>query len=132
MCILLAFISRSGSTLLARYLDAIPTVGVTLEANLPDGIFRPELVIEHPKAIDRALDTLFDDAKFRAWSIAPEAVRARMLEHSFPLRFATLLPDILKPTFAIETSHGRCSSRRIAFGVSRRRGACIRSHRSSS
>ncbi len=100
MCILLAFISRSGSTLLARYLDAIPTVGVTLEANLPDGIFRPELVIEHPKAIDRALDTLFDDAKFRAWSIAPEAVRARMLEHSFPLRFATLLPDILKLAFA--------------------------------
>lgn len=97
--ILLAYISRSGSTLLSEHLDAVPSVGVTLEADLPDGIFRSELLIERPESVDRALDRLYGDPKFRAWGVAREALRARLLERPFPQRFSAVLREILALAF---------------------------------
>ncbi|MFG0250515.1 MAG: sulfotransferase family protein [Phycisphaeraceae bacterium JB051] len=97
--IFLSYISRSGSTLLARLLSELPGVEATLEANFPDGVFRPELIINEPDDIPSALDRLYADPKFQGWQVSREALAQWLKSQNTPLRFAQILDGILKLTF---------------------------------
>ena len=79
--IFLIYMNRSGSTLLARLLDNYKEIGVTPEANLPDGINHGTGKLESLKNIDRFLDEIFTDDRFCSWQLNKKILRDKLIEH---------------------------------------------------
>jgi hypothetical protein len=97
----LTYVSRSGSTLLARLLDEYDDIAVTLESQYPDGVTnRPPLDIDTPQALPAAMDRLYSDPKFREWNVDRDELTRRLKQEAFPLPAERVLEVILERTFA--------------------------------
>lgn len=96
----LVYLNRSGSTLLASLLNKYEDIGVSLEANFPDGIWHGDDHVRNPRELDRYLDRVYQDPKFEAWDIQRTVLHAALMRHNFPFRFSQILPVILKQYFA--------------------------------
>lgn len=77
--IFLIYMNRSGSTLLSRLLDNYKEIGVTPEANLPDGINHGTGKLESLKDIDRFLDEIFTDDRFCSWQLNKKILRDKLI-----------------------------------------------------
>lgn len=97
--VVLIHLSRSGSTLLSRLLDELEEVGVTIEGAVPDGMTIPWIEIENTASLDRALDALFVQSKFRHWGVPREALRRRLVQSGFPIPVRVWLAGILDTYF---------------------------------
>jgi len=97
--VFLTYVSRSGSTLLARMLDEYAEVGVSLEARLPDGILYPAVPLRCPADAPPAMEVLYSDPKFRQWGIDREALRTALEQGPFPIRYDRLLRTVLATYF---------------------------------
>ena len=91
--------NRSGSTLLASLLDQYAEIGVSLEANIPDGIAHVPFELNKIEDIDRYLKTLYSDIKFRAWNIDQKILKERISSLTFPVGFPSLLQTVFKEYF---------------------------------
>ncbi len=97
--VFLTYVSRSGSTLLARMLDEYAEVGVSLEARLPDGILYPPVPLRCPADVPAALKVLYGDPKFRQWGIDRDALAAALAQGPFPIPYDRLLRTVLAAYF---------------------------------
>jgi len=95
----LTYMTRSGSTLLARELDKYKTVGVTIEDDIPDGLLDGEKVfIENEKRLEEYLNVLFSRPKFRFWNISRNHLQKKFQEEAtYPLHIG----DILRKLYEI-------------------------------
>lgn len=103
LCIL-TYLSRSGSTFLARLLSEYRDIGVSLEAEFPDGVCYRELVIHGPEEVDGAVAALGRMEMFRHWQIDPGRLSARLRQMAFPIRFPALFQLILEMNFAEDSA----------------------------
>lgn len=92
----LAYLSRSGSTLLARLLDQQEEIGVTLEADFPDGLLRKEAILQSPADFAAFWQVLLRSEKFREWKLPPDEIRDALAGVSYPLPFRRLLPILVQ------------------------------------
>jgi len=93
----LTYMSRSGSTFLAQEIDSIRGVYVGIEARFQDGWIRgPQVILNNEAELNRYLETLYEDPKFRAWGISAASLKERLTALSFPLRFSDVLIASLK------------------------------------
>lgn len=96
----LTYLSRSGSTYLARLLDELEGVQVSLEAPLG---FRPfpgrELSCTGAEQIERYVGALYQEPKFQSWGVDREALTAALARHPATLHFPDLLRAILAEAF---------------------------------
>lgn len=101
--VFVSYISRSGSTLLCRLLDAYNEISVGIEAGFPG--FIKELVPERYKTIscrsslDQYLDELFEDIRFKEWHIIRKRLTARLEKVGYPLSFQDILLSCLREYF---------------------------------
>lgn len=92
----LTYLSRSGSTLLARMLDSRAGIRVSLEARLPDGIVRRGLPLRSQTDVAPLLDHLYADPKFREWKLDRERLRERLEALRFPSTYRHVLEVLLE------------------------------------
>jgi hypothetical protein len=97
--VFLLYMNRSGSTLLASLLDQYSEVGVTPEANIPDGLGGLKLRLDTPGAVEYYLDRLYEDRKFAAWNVERSSIRAALHRLPPPRDFGRILVEILKCYF---------------------------------
>ena len=98
--VFLTYLSRSGSTYLARQLDAYQDVAVSLEADFPDGIAYEGAPIASTRAnLEPALDALFALDKFQAWQVERPALHKALAARSFPVSFEAFLIEALQQHF---------------------------------
>lgn len=97
--VFLTYIPRSGSTYLAKLLDEYKDIGVTIEANIPDGIRNGKCKIENYNDFEEYLERLYRDEKFNYWNIDKDRLKKILMNHSFPIKFNTILPVILNEYF---------------------------------
>lgn len=95
----LTYISRSGSTYLARLLNEYDDIGVSIEARLPDGILYRSLEITRSQDVEKALEVLFSDGKFRAWNLRKDELERELRRLGFPIGYDKLLRTLLKMYF---------------------------------
>lgn len=100
--VFLTYMSRSGSTLLARLLSEYSDIGVSLEADLPDGILHEGMHIESVDDIHAILDRLYSNAKFVAWNIGRKSLGEELVKTDFPIGFGGLLNVLLNEYFKKE------------------------------
>lgn len=99
----LAYVSRSGSTLLARLLEEYDDLAVSLESNVPDGVtVRPALDVHSAADLPAAMKKLYADPKFRAWGLDRDNLAAELAAERFPLRAERILQVILQQAFGNE------------------------------
>ena len=89
--------ARSGSTLLARELDALKDVAVSIEEDIPDGLVKgQEVKINDEKELEQYLDHIFQDRKLGAWGISKDRLKNVLLrDYGFPLYFNSILEALL-------------------------------------
>ena len=97
------YISRSGSTLLCRLLDAYNEISVGIEAGFPG--FMTELVPEKynpmtsKKQLDHYLDELYEDIRFKEWQVNRTSLIARLGKIGYPITFQDILLSCLQEYF---------------------------------
>lgn len=97
------YISRSGSTLLCRLLDAYGGISVGIEAGFPGYV--NELIPEkHKKINDKAsldcyLDDLFVDIRFQQWNVDRGKLISKLEKIGYPLTFKEILLCCLEEYF---------------------------------
>jgi hypothetical protein len=91
---LLVYLSRSGSTLLARELSKYNDVFVSIEANLPR-FNKLQRIFGITKDPESYIKQLYADPKFRAWGIASEQVRAALKDVPCPPKLEKALAALL-------------------------------------
>jgi len=97
--VFLTYIPRSGSTLLARMLSDVKGVEVTLEADFPDGLLRPELVLNTDEEVPAGVQNLLGDRKFSAWSFSRSDLKDRLTGLQKPAGYSEWLPAVLASVF---------------------------------
>lgn len=95
----LTYLSRSGSTLLARMLDEYVDIGVTPEARIPDGITHGDTTVSDNSDQGSYPNELYNDEKFRAWNVSRGNIRLKLEQFSLPVRFQDILLSILSEYF---------------------------------
>ncbi|MBW2107108.1 MAG: sulfotransferase [Deltaproteobacteria bacterium] len=102
----LCYINRSGSTFLAKLLDEYAQIGVTPEARIPDGIaYGGPVRLNGRSDLERFMDRLYADYKFRAWGIYRDRLKERISKQGFPVAAPVLLPVILSCYFKESLPH---------------------------
>ena len=114
--ILLTYVNRSGSTLLARLLDEYNDVGVTPEARIPDNIIHGPIAVDNLKEIESLLSRLYRDEKFSSWGIDRDVLGQRLSACTMPLKFEELLQVILNEYFGSESVKARIYKCGAYFG----------------
>lgn len=93
----LSFINRSGSTLLAKELSSFRDVTVTLEGleRRSIGWDKVTLDLKSDRDIERWLDNVYSEEKFRSWEINRDELRGRLHDASFPISYNNFLSILL-------------------------------------
>ena len=93
----LSFINRSGSTLLAKELSSLRDVTVTLEGleGRSIGLDNLALELKSDRDIERWLDNVYSEEKFRSWEINRDELRGRLQDASFPINYNNFLSILL-------------------------------------
>jgi predicted transposase YbfD/YdcC len=94
--------ARSGSTLLARELDALSNVAVTIEEDIPDGIVKGHPVeLHNEKEVDQYLDEIFQGEKLRSWNVQRESLKTEIFRHTnYPVHYDHVLRSLHALYFA--------------------------------
>jgi len=98
--VFLTYMARSGSTFLADLLHGYTDIGVTLEAQFPDGIRDRGLALPGREQLPIVLRLLRENRKFRAWGIEEAALAKAFESCGYPLSFDKFLPVVLRLYFA--------------------------------
>lgn len=97
--VFLEYISRSGSTLLAKKLDEFIDIGVSLEANYFKNIPRGEVNISSENNLEKILAILLKDEKIACWNLNKSALLKRLSKHTYPICSCVLLKELLAEYF---------------------------------
>ncbi len=101
--VLLAYLSRSGSTFLCTLLDAHPDVVVTPEAWFPPSALGPlagRVVLADEDDLDAYLAYLWDDYKLRSWGVSMAELRRAVLDSGPPPWPASELLRLVSESYA--------------------------------
>lgn len=103
----LTYLSRSGSTLLAKKLSEYPSLGVTIEANWVDGIRKGNrtIKINNKKELNAYLKTIEKSSKYKFWNIDSEKLEESILNKQFPFCYKDVLEEILLQYFDFKSSY---------------------------
>jgi len=97
------YISRSGSTLLCKLLNEYKGVSVGIEAGFPGAtkkIISDEFrVIKDIDALNKYLDILFEDIRFKEWRLNRVGVTKRITNNGFPVGFKNILEALFDEYF---------------------------------
>lgn len=121
--VLLAYLSRSGSTFLATLLDAHPRVVVTPEAWFPPSALGPEagrVALAGPPALECYLAYLFDDYKLCSWGVPRSDLRRAMIDSGPPPWPASELLRLACELYAARRAPGGPAPAWIVFKEGRR------------
>jgi hypothetical protein len=91
----IAYLNRSGSTLLARKLNDFEDMAVSLEAKFSNYVIE-KLFIENENHIDKWINILYKDKKFRKWNVQKETLKKKLAEIQKPIRFKDFLKVALQ------------------------------------
>ena len=94
--VFLTYIPRSGSTYLAKLLDEYKDIGVTIEANIPDGIRNGKCKIENYNDFEEYLKRLYRDEKFNYWNIDKDRLKKILINQLNQLYLTSLNTFIIK------------------------------------
>jgi hypothetical protein len=94
--VFLTYISRSGSTFLAKLLNEYDDIGVSIEARMPDGILYDSFEIKGPEDVEKGLEILYSDGKFNAWNIDKQVLKEEICTLPFPVAYEQLLRATLR------------------------------------
>ncbi|MFX0097199.1 MAG: sulfotransferase [Candidatus Hodarchaeota archaeon] len=94
--VFLTYISRSGSTFLARLLNEYEGIAVSIEARMPDGILYESFEIRGPEDVEKGLEILYSDGKFNAWNIDKQVLKKEICTLPFPIGYEQLLRTTLR------------------------------------
>lgn len=97
--VFLTYISRSGSTYLAKLLDEYNDIGVTIESQIPDGIRWGRCNIKNSDDLEKYLKKLYSYEKFNYWNIKKSRLKKILMNSDFPIKFNIVLPIILNEYF---------------------------------
>lgn len=100
--VFLTYIPRSGSTFLSKLLDEYKEIGVSIEANIPDGFRNGKCFVTNDAELEEYLDRLYNDDKFRFWGIPRKNLKTILRKKEYPLKFNDILPVILSKYFKTE------------------------------
>ncbi|WP_161949882.1 sulfotransferase family protein [Desulfofustis glycolicus] len=103
--VFLLYMNRSGSTLLAHLLDQYRDIGVTPEADIPDGLLLSTADIREEIDILSYLDKLYRNRKFSAWNVDRDRLERALRGMIPPYGFEHILLEILSLYFS--SSHAR-------------------------
>jgi hypothetical protein len=106
-CGFLAYLNRSGSTLLARLLNEYRDIGVGIEGLERRFLHQdPErFSLRNSVELDRWLDRVYrDDPKFKGWGIDRRRLRTGLLKTGFPISYHKFLETCLKIYFQGDSS----------------------------
>lgn len=99
----LGYLSRSGSTLLAKKLDNFKDIGVSIEAEFVDGITNGNLNISSEADLDKYITQLYTDCKkFVSWGIDRNVLKRRLNKRGYPIPFKNILEESLEEYFKDE------------------------------
>lgn len=103
--VFLNYISRSGSTLFCRLLDEYQGIDVGIEAGFSDSIYRLLPIqyekIDSNKMLNKYLDELYNDIRFKEWKISRDHLLKRLNENDFPLTFKEILQGCMDEYFSL-------------------------------
>ncbi|BDD89157.1 sulfotransferase family protein [Desulfofustis limnaeus] len=97
--VFLLYMNRSGSTLLAQMLDRYREIGVTPEANIPDGLLLGKADIREHSDISAYLDKLYQDQKFCSWNVDRGKLEEALQRTTLPFGYEHILTEILNTYF---------------------------------
>ncbi len=98
--VFLVYLNRSGSTYLATLLDQYKEIGVSLEAEIPDGIhYHRRIYLTSQKEIEEYIERLYRDERFTAWQFDKQILQERFQKMLLPITFKHILPAILQENF---------------------------------
>lgn len=94
--VFLTYLNRSGSTLLAKKLNAYKEIAVSIEAILLNYDKIDNFSIKTESELDEAIDELFShsDKKFVKWEISKETLKNKFLELGFPIKLSSFFTTI--------------------------------------
>lgn len=95
----LDYLSRSGSTLLAKKMSTYKDILVGIEADFIDGIIRGKVDIQSDGELDKYLSKIYKDPKFLGWGIKKNVLKNRLLTFGFPILFNDILRTVLNEYF---------------------------------
>ena len=91
----LTYLARSGSTLLSKKLSQIKNLGVGIEEDIEDNISKGCFKLKSEEGLDKYLDQIFSDEKFKNWKIKKSDLKTQLLSnHKFPISFNEVLTEI--------------------------------------
>jgi hypothetical protein len=99
LIVFLLYMNRSGSTFLSYLLDQYQEIGVTPEANIPDGLLIPGAEIKNRADFNKYLDRLYMDNKFADWNVDRTKLEQALQAIPMPFGFGQILPAILNVYF---------------------------------
>ncbi|MCF8227288.1 MAG: sulfotransferase [Bacteroidales bacterium] len=83
--------SRSGSTLLCGLMDQYEDISVGIEGYFPDNIVRRAPVVNSLESLDKYLNLLYQDRRFRGWNIEQNKLKEKLVNIGFPLSYKNIL-----------------------------------------
>lgn len=92
----LLYLNRSGSTFLARQLDSLVDVSVSIEADFVDGIYKRGYRIRTAEDVSEYLDAASRDSKFSSWPIDRSRLERRLAAGPFPVPFVRFLKTAIE------------------------------------
>lgn len=100
--IFLAYINRSGSTILAKELSYFKDIAVSIE-----GLEKRFIKVDYEKFllnnendIEVLLDNIYNEEKFKSWNIDREELKEEIINANIPLNYNELLKIILNKYFS--------------------------------
>lgn len=86
----LAYLNRSGSTLLAKKLNNFKDIAVSLEANFSRNIVDCFYAVDN-REIDYWLNIIYMDYKFNSWNLDKDVIKKELLQKKKPIQFNDFL-----------------------------------------
>jgi len=97
--VFLTHMSRSGSTFLSKLLDQHENISVGIEGFFPDNVIREAPNIDSERKIDKYLNLLFMDKRFRGWDLKKRDIKNELLNINFPIPYKKILLTCFKLYF---------------------------------
>ncbi|MFW6016650.1 MAG: sulfotransferase, partial [bacterium] len=102
--VFLTYLARSGSTLLSKKLSQFSNFGVGIEEDIEDNISKGCFKLQNEVDLDKYLDRIFLEVKFKNWNLNKVNLRTRLIDNfKFPLTYYEVLTEIFNLYFAGET-----------------------------